>query len=1025
MDEVQALEALSNLLTELAENPYDITLHAQHINLASAAGMDDQVHSAREMMTNYWAAGEEVWIPYIEVKKKSVDLDTLEGAQEILDVYTRAEQDYLSIPLLLQHVEFLIDRHAHFASLESKPTEEEPFSTQWTHDNLSFVVSKGLKHLTEGYRLWEAQRDWEFEALDAAPAEEKPLLVLNIEQLHLDRLEQPHFNHEETFQSYSSFTTNHKPPTEYETLLVEASKIRAKASKQYDWREPYETRLAQAGNSLAAYDHYVKYERRSRKPDLSVVSGVYERAIAEAAKRRFVGEEGSEEMLRSFWDSYIDALRIYSAEKDEQHSVLQRALRSVPGSGEIWAQYIRFLEGFTSGLDDESQYETVASVYDRAFATKLLQKDPEQIVPVVLSRAGYEHRRIQAQGPTDDAAQDIYSLLESGIKLVRTASQTGDPRFRLEKFLVEILLHAENNDRAADVWGRTARHYKTNYFPWIEHAETLKRDEEHESARKVFAHAATAKLDWPEAVWEAWIAFEHAHGTVETIQECLDTVQRVRGQVNARRAKEAEQASYQAMQMAMEQQAAQVPAAEAVGAAQPQEVHMEVDSEAQVTQTGVKRKAEDSLAVEDTKKAKIETVQHLKRDRENCTVFVGELPSEASDDDLRQLFKDCGSIREIKMTSLPNALVATVEFMERDSVPAALTKDKKRLHEHEIAVHMAWQSTLYVTNFPEKADDASMRELFGKYGLIFDVRWPSKKFKSTRRFCYVQYVSPNSAKAALELHGQELESGLPLNVYISNPERKKERTDADANAKEVYVAGLSKFATKEDLENLFKTYGPVKDVRMALDAENHSKGFAFIEFEEEKDAVTALNANNYELKKRRIAVTLADTRVKGRKRESESGMGKKADTRNRSLRIRGLPSGTSEGLLQQALEKYAPIKRVEVFEDKHEAVAEFQTPADAAKLLLLPDPVVFNGTQLKLSENEDRPGAARAAPAPTGGMFVPRHAASRPRAGLGHVRKPAVVPNATVSSSSAVADQSGPRQGKAQDDFRKMLAGGK
>jgi hypothetical protein len=46
---------------------------------------------------------------------------------------------------------------------------------------------------------------------------------------------------------------------------------------------------------------------------------------------------------------------------------------------------------------------------------------------------------------------------------------------------------------------------------------------------------------------------------------------------------------------------------------------------------------------------------------------------------------------------------------------------------------------------------------------------------------------------------------LVLNVFISNPERKKERSDADANDREVYVAGLSKFVTKEDLERLFKT----------------------------------------------------------------------------------------------------------------------------------------------------------------------------------------------------------------------------
>ena len=65
-----------------------------------------------------------------------------------------------------------------------------------------------------------------------------------------------------------------------------------------------------------------------------------------------------------------------------------------------------------------------------------------------------------------------------------------------------------------------------------------------------------------------------------------------------------------------------------------------------------------------------------------------------------------------------------------------------------------------------------------------------------------------SAESALALHGHELEHNQPMNVFISNPERKKERTDQDANEKEVYVAGLSKFATQADLEKLFKTVRP-------------------------------------------------------------------------------------------------------------------------------------------------------------------------------------------------------------------------
>lgn len=73
------------------------------------------------------------------------------------------------------------------------------------------------------------------------------------------------------------------------------------------------------------------------------------------------------------------------------------------------------------------------------------------------------------------------------------------------------------------------------------------------------------------------------------------------------------------------------------------------------------------------------------RDRENSTVFVADLPEGVTEQDLQILFKDvrvilrqgfgskfliqmqCGEIREIKVTRLPAALVATVEFFSRVS----------------------------------------------------------------------------------------------------------------------------------------------------------------------------------------------------------------------------------------------------------------------------------------------------------------------------------------------------------------------
>jgi len=69
------------------------------------------------------------------------------------------------------------------------------------------------------------------------------------------------------------------------------------------------------------------------------------------------------------------------------------------------------------------------------------------------------------------------------------------------------------------------------------------------------------------------------------------------------------------------------------------------------------------------------------------------------------------------------------------------------------------------------------------------------------------------AEAALSLHGKQLVPGMKLTVLVSDPQRKKERTDADADEREVYIAGLSRFAKKEDLESIFRQVNSVHQFR--------------------------------------------------------------------------------------------------------------------------------------------------------------------------------------------------------------------
>ena len=95
MNEADALEALSAILERLTDNPYDIALHVEHIRIARATGMEDQVDAALDMVTTFWAAGDAVWLPLLERKIATSDLQSPDDLKATLQLFTRAEGDYL------------------------------------------------------------------------------------------------------------------------------------------------------------------------------------------------------------------------------------------------------------------------------------------------------------------------------------------------------------------------------------------------------------------------------------------------------------------------------------------------------------------------------------------------------------------------------------------------------------------------------------------------------------------------------------------------------------------------------------------------------------------------------------------------------------------------------------------------------------------------------------------------------------------------------------------------------------------
>jgi len=251
--------------------------------------------------------------------------------------------------------------------------------------------------------------------------------------------------------------------------------------------------------------------------------------------------------------------------------------------------------------------------------------------------------------------------------------------------------------------------------------------------------------------------------------------------------------------------------------------------------------------------------QHLKRDRENTTVLVENMPAEVTQNKVRQYFKEYGHINSLTLKTEPDkqSSTALIEFKTPEEAQSALLRDSKYFVDKQIKVTPGTGLTLYVTNYPPTADDAYLRKLFKDCGEIFSIRWPSLKYNTHRRFVYVSFRTAEAAAAATQLDGQSLGGFYKLVAKYSNPANKKDREGAMAEGREIHVTSIDPTLTENDLKDVFSKYGKVEKVNILKTMTGESKGAAFIAFEKKEEATAALELDKTKLKSRVLNVEMS------------------------------------------------------------------------------------------------------------------------------------------------------------------------
>ncbi len=657
------------------------------------------------------------------------------------------------------------------------------------------------------------------------------------------------------------------------------------------------------------------------------------------------------------------------ATPSEVLDVCIQSVRSLPGSGKLWAIYLRSLARLRRGASE------IVQVFSKALAGEQCNRDSSSLAELLLGRcdaekelallaaAGEQGVPLESVSMVGDVTRfsEVFSTAESAMEIM-AGQRKPDPEFRLERFVSGWCERCgpETALLADSIWDNLLTAQETNAKAWLSAIQYATRTGQAEKARSLFKRVAGKPgVENKESILEAWITFEHTWGTCADIEYAQRKVK-----TETEKAWAAYYRNYNSQAAATQQQQPVV----AAPVAEP----------AQAQPSSSKRTADEALSEEPAREAPSERVERedsakkgrqggdkgKSKDRENCSVLVANLPEGSTELDLRTLFRGCGGIVEISGPKVvrQGLAAAVVEFDDRSAIAAARTRDKKQVRGSEVEVHIGHHCTLYVTNFPAETTDEEIRERFGQYGDIFDVRWPSRKFASTRRFCYVELTSPDSAKAALVENGRKLSDLNTLLVALSDPDRKRRRTDAHANERELYITGLPSSAVESEVRELFEAHGVVEGFRMPLNTAGKSRGIAFVDFATALDAQKAVtHTNGATYRGKALKVTIADKASRAGQPTGGHGF------RSRAVKIRGLPEDAQEGLIQQLIEQsvgLGAVKKVEWTpgpESNGQAIVELQDPPTAGKVVLAKD-LVYAGThQLTVSSLETR-GAASAAP---------------------------------------------------------------
>lgn len=1073
------------------------------------------LRQAREAMDTRFPVGEQFWVEWLQ--DECMLASSIEDRVAVMELCKKAVAEEVgSVPIWRLYGDWmwLLFKKSHNiegvygdCSFEQGDIVGRTLADQaWTEEDVMVgqeifswdavldVWQQGVKatewHINDSQIIWNPYMElvlYDFSLAQADPSSSERLGKPR--KLFMERLRQPHATWDETFQMFSSFVSQKQGSDSYEQTMLEVKNKAKKAKHEYELRQQREFNLAQAFElqdfkaEQELMIEYLEWESgQHKKKTAPVFSRDLFGALCERANLRFPSQS-------ELWEDHLDLLMEQPDGLEATLGLVQRATRHCPWSGGLWARRLHTLEAA------KRPFEELEAVKHLATSSGLLEEigELDELVKVYTAWCGYLRRRAFSSGATEDERDIAEVAIRSAIESVQQAGEKrygkdnfkGDPYFRTDRLYLKFLALADDYAEGRRMWQRLSialgdqHEFWSVYYLWEMTTWGIERGKQlatggppppPDHATAVLQRAIRRpNVEWPEKLIDNYLHHCNQHESIEKLLDATIETRRVHKQVAKRRAKEAADFANAQQQIVQKQElqsrSARVDRSEN-HASRAKRKH-EGDMGADEPVKRIKDEGEPFASQpEPLGDASSSATSQLKRDREHTTVFVHHLPPRVAESQVQKYFRDCGNILSLALVheDEKDESTATIEFESKEDVLTAQTKAKKSFDGYEIDVSVGTRTTLWVTNYPPEADERYIRDLFKSYGDIVEVRLPSLKFNSQRRFCYVQFLTAAQAQSATELDGKALGGPFTLSAKISDPIAKHQRTGAMYEGRELYVGNVQRSASEDDVKAFFSKYGMVEQVRIPRSLNNKSKGHAFICFTDKEGAEAALELNLKEFMGRILKVALARPNAHGSKMKattvistpsaaespgsmvSEEYQVPSGPARERSIALLNLPDTINAARIRTLVEPHAALKKIILRPDHQGAILELEDAAGVGKVHMAlegteaaPGRSMHVGTVKELlkskeeikSEGQQKGGEAKPKPKDNSlkllqplkrpGLGAAARGGAKGR-GRGGFFKPAGASGKNPNGTAETAQEGGEKKGKSQADFRAMIA---